>query len=321
LGAIAALLAAPCAAAAHPERVRLVYRTSEGCPRAEDFRAAVRARSEQIVFAPGDGSARTVKVTVVAQAKGAKGWLEVELPHGDFRIRELEGETCQDVVDALALVAALTIESTRAAPQFFRVPEPAPTPEAPPEPEPATEPDTAAADVTEPVAEPLLEWAVGAQGMAAGGVAPRLMAGIGGFAELVWGLVDARLTVVHLPPVDAPDAAGIFSATGARVEVCSPRIKGGNIVAAFPCVGLGGAWLRAEGDTGTAAHTNKAFLDASLLAHLELGLTSMLWLDAQGGIVFPLTHYRFAVANPDAVLFETPIAAGSLGIGLGVRIP
>ena len=262
-----------------------------------------------------------VKVTVVAQPKGAKGWLEVELPHGDFRIRELEGETCQDVVEALALVAALTIESTRATPQFFRVPEPAPTPEPPPEPEPAIEPETAAAAEPEPVAELPLEWAVGAQGMAAGGVAPRLMAGIGAFAELAWGLVDARLTMAHLPPVDASDAAGIFSATGARAEVCLPRVEGGDIVAVFPCGGVGVAWLRAQGDTGLAEHTSKAFLDASLLAHLELGLTSMLWLDAQGGIVFPVTHYRFAVANPYAVLFQTPIAAGSLGIGLGVRIP
>jgi hypothetical protein len=319
--AIAALLAIPSRAAAHPERVRLVYRTSEGCPRAEDFRAAVRTRSEQIVFVSGDDSARMVKVTVVAQAKGAKGWLEVELPHGDFRIRELEGETCQDVVDALALVASLTIESTRATPQFFRVPEPAPTPEPPPEPEPASEPEPAAEADAAPVVEPPPEWAVGAQGIAAGGVAPRLMAGIGAFAELCWWLLDARLTVAHLPPADAPDAAGIFSATGARAEVCFPRVEGGDVIAVFPCVGLGGAWLRAEGDTGKAEHTSKAFLDASLLAHLELGLSSMLWLDAQGGIVFPLTHYRFAVANPDAVLFETPIAAGSLGIGLGVRIP
>jgi hypothetical protein len=130
-----------------------------------------------------------------------------------------------------------------------------------------------------------------------------------------------RLTLAHLPPVSSEEALGTFSATGARLEACFPRLEAGGVFAAAPCLGLEAAWLRTSGDVGVAEQSNRIWLDASALAHLELGLTSMLWMDGQVGISVPFTHYSYEVSNPDAVLYETPLVAGTFGLGLGVRIP
>ena len=293
-------------AVAQAEAVRVSYQGGRGCPPPEAFRSALLARTEAVRFASGDEGYRMIRVRVSTEGARATGRLEIELPNGVSRVREIDGETCKDVVDALALVAALTIEST-----------PAPSDAFPPSPraEAVDDSATAASSGVPP------KIALGSQLLATGGPAPRYLLGMGAFVELASGLVAGRATIAHLPPTDAPDALATFTATGGGIEACFPRLEAANAVAVSPCVGLEAAWLRATGDVGQAEHANKVWIDATATAHIEIGLLSALWLDGFGGITVPFTHYSYEATNPPTVLYETPVVAATFGVGLGVRIP
>jgi len=170
--ALLALSAAPLLADAQVEAVRLVYRGGKGCPPPEAFRSALLSRSDAVRFSGGEDGYRLIRVRVSVEGARATGRLEVELPTGVSRVREIDGETCKDVVDALALVAALTIESTPAEPGAF--------------PDSRGEEAKDEAEHASPVAPP--EIALGAQLLALGGPAPKYLLGIGAFVELASGL-------------------------------------------------------------------------------------------------------------------------------------
>ena len=141
LGAL--LLGQP--ASADEERVHLRYAASGGCGGEAAFLAEVAARTAKARWVePGEG-VRVFEIAVRSgppEARGERasaiGDLTIRDPAGGTYQRQLRGRSCDEVVDALALVTALAIDPHASI-------APTPTPAPPPAPSAPNEPAGAAA--------------------------------------------------------------------------------------------------------------------------------------------------------------------------------
>jgi hypothetical protein len=113
---------------------RLAYEAPNGCPTEPEFRAAVSARGADI--APGGstrGAAPVLAVTIRRRSGGFGGAFQVRDRRGTTDERVVNGRSCDDVVDALALVTAIALaaEPSAAAEAAAPTPAAAPAPAAP----------------------------------------------------------------------------------------------------------------------------------------------------------------------------------------------
>jgi len=123
------LWASPARAAA---RVALAYDAAAGCPSETDFKAAVEGRGGSFDGSGGPGSAWALRVSIVQEAAGFRGTLQSTNEDATSAVREVHAASCQDIVDALAVVSATALnpeaESLPAVvPQKPPLPAPAPT--------------------------------------------------------------------------------------------------------------------------------------------------------------------------------------------------
>ncbi|HVY29980.1 MAG TPA: hypothetical protein VHB79_25660 [Polyangiaceae bacterium] len=123
-------------AESEPEATRFEFRAPDGCSSAEDFAARVRRRSWRIRLDPNAPStARALLVEVRPSAAGAlRGIVTVVEPDGTTRTRRLKAASCEEAVNALSLIATVTLDPDA----MLGEPEPEPTPA--PAPEPKAEP-------------------------------------------------------------------------------------------------------------------------------------------------------------------------------------
>jgi len=90
--------------------VRVEYSVPAGCPDQGAFERSVTARTARFEAAVGGRGARVLRVAVHGSDVGFSGDLEISDSLGTTR-RLVSAGTCADVVSALALVAALTIDA------------------------------------------------------------------------------------------------------------------------------------------------------------------------------------------------------------------
>ncbi|MBI4703371.1 MAG: hypothetical protein HY744_19830 [Deltaproteobacteria bacterium] len=102
------LLAAP--ALGDEERVSLEYRASAGCPSRDDFMAQVAARTSLARWVESPAAERRFAVAVSKRGRKTAGKLAIQSLDGAVATREVAGESCDEVVAALALVVALAID-------------------------------------------------------------------------------------------------------------------------------------------------------------------------------------------------------------------
>jgi hypothetical protein len=98
----------------------LVYRAPEGCPERAQFERQLRARMPQRAAL----SAR-IEVRIAREASKSVGELALARAGSDPAVRRIEAPRCEEVVEALALAAALLLDPVAAAPSE-RVREPPP---------------------------------------------------------------------------------------------------------------------------------------------------------------------------------------------------
>src|SRR5688572_10869341 len=96
-------------ARAAPEPIALHYQAVGGCPNPEFFASQVTARTAQVRF-DDPGAAGSFRVVVHSTGSGYAGVLSVIDRNGKESVRRFEAESCDNVVVALALVAALAID-------------------------------------------------------------------------------------------------------------------------------------------------------------------------------------------------------------------
>jgi hypothetical protein len=105
----------------------LRYEVAAGCPDRPQFVAAVGARGGEL-GAEGDEGGRTLAISVVRTREGFSGWLQVSDARGASRRREVHAVGCGEAIDALAVVAAITLRGQPEAEPSMAAPPPDLTP-------------------------------------------------------------------------------------------------------------------------------------------------------------------------------------------------
>lgn len=311
------------------DALELVWTAPAECPDVEAVRASVR----QMVRS-GERPKLAARVSVHKEASSYRA--EVSLERGDGssgNVRSLEGGTCAELTDAVALVLALTIDPTAAAPARTAA---APTASAVPTP-PATTTTAsppAVASSAAPVASvapPIrvygapvpvpVHLATSAGAFLDSSMLPSLAAGarLGLQGSYGWGRLELRGALAF-----ENEASIANRAAGARYRFFALGVLPGAQVFSRGPVSLdllaGGQWVRMLGSSFGVSQvadggTSLAVLDAAAVARFELFSWLVLRAEIDGWV--PLTRPSFLVEGLGA-LHRVP--AISLQAGLSAAV-
>ena len=324
---------------AQSEPVRVSYDAPASCPADSVFIERVRSRLQRGRFAETGELARAFDVTVTANADGKAflGHLEFIASDGQSAVRNVSGNTCDDLVSSLALITALAIDD-RSAESESESAEPAPLPsppraavsEPPKKIDPSTEATPREPESTEKRARPRLRWDIGANAGVMSWVTDGAAFDVGAFAELgsrtpSW---SARVSAFYSSDTKDSDARSAnFKTAWLRLEGCPVAIALSGTVSLAPCAAFDAGLLRSQGEPSAALiNTNTAnnFWAAGVaLARLSWVVRERLVIGLDGEVGVPLTRQDFQVRNSDSgsTLLRVPKIGLGVKIGVGVRFP
>jgi hypothetical protein len=316
-------------AAAEPAAVFVEYSAPPECPALDTFESLVRRRTPLARFGESD-KAHPLRIRIQKGGAAFEGHMSIGTPNG-HRERDVAGDSCADVVDALALVTALALDpnastaptlpdgtrqvATPLPPQTSTAPTalaPALTPlvvspdrapaEAPTEPSPAASGPTS------------MQWhaAIGAGPLSWTGAAPDVLLGGAVFVE-----VDATRAQFFAPSVRVAAlgvANGIFESPAAhiwvaagRVEACPVRL-GPPTLSARACVALDAGGVHAVAvDIAHPLPAERLWVDVTpLLRGRWAPGTSGGFVDLDVGALVPVTRPTFFDTTPTEVVHAVP---------------
>ncbi|MCA9593859.1 MAG: hypothetical protein KC776_11130 [Myxococcales bacterium] len=311
-----------------PVRVR----AQAACSDSDAFFQEILARTPRARRANEGEDATRFDLTIEARDGKFRGELVVESAEGGRATRRVSAATCEDVSQALALVAALAIDPEAGTRGSAPEPAVAPTPTAPPA-EPAPTVTSAPAVVSAPPRqeeppEDHFQIFVGVGAEATGGAVPALGIGERALVGAGWSspsvvsptlwLSFARVTghtETDLGRADMTLVAG-------RLEGCPVRLTLGPL-SALPC---GGAELgRLSGQGSGIRNPNGGaawWAAATARGALELRPGAGLALALSGGALLPITrdHFVFVDAGAERLAFRPPPVAGFFGLSLTAEL-
>jgi hypothetical protein len=330
------------------EPILVAYAAVVECPGQDVFVSQVLARTARARLAEPGEVGRTFVIAIRMEASEFRGVLTVATPTGETSLREVNAERCDEVVSALALVAALAID-----PQAVTTPLPPPAPAPPPSsstPAPVLLPEPAPPFIAPPLPPapvvvapapppaplplpPPPSWhlAVGAQGDVVYGVAPDLVAAPRGYLEIDHAGARLGLSVVGWPSrvedTDLGDATITWVA--ARVEGCPTSLTGATLIGLWPCAALDAGVLVGTGhgktdETNLVGRTStRSWLAADLLLRLTLEPGDSLQIRLEGGAALPILRpeFVFQQGTVEERIHEVPVVGAFAGLGAGVRLP
>jgi hypothetical protein len=304
------------------------YRSSSGCPNGMAFQARVEARGRSAKIATV-GDRVDFVVTLSQEEDEAMGRLERQTADGIVAIREVTGDTCDEVANALAFTLGLVDQRHTEEPGQPPPPpapkdheaEQTPPPPANPDPPLRTEPPDAptAPDPTAPN-RPLLgatRLGIGATGRSA--VGPR---GVWG------GAIAVSFDDVALPwRLEAQFARGDQEVelgnfglqlwTG-RVEICPVTVE--RSVRLAWCGGLELGQLRAHGDGGDGTRSSSGWVAGSVEERIRWPADRPLALEGSFGAFVPLRSYRVVAENPRRLLHRVDAAGLTASLSVTLRL-
>ena len=324
-----------------PEPVFVIYSGHPECPDSDAFVDGVRARTPRARFVETEEASRTIEVDLAPQVGGTRGRLViVDRADGAESRREVSGDDCAIVVEALALVAALAIDPaasltprrSRPAPE---VPSPAPAPSPPPfdarRSPPRLErsrpfeggpdaPTTSSAGAWRPV--------FAAQVQAASGIGSSLAPVLAAFGEVAldrddWLSPSFRVALSWMPPVEVEGVtgSGSFWRWGGQASGCPIGVTPVDVVVLRPCLGFELGALKARGlevDESFTSSTPWASVVVAGRAQLFPADSMLIELSAELGV--PLIRPRYLI-DPDATVVSVPPVYGTFGAAIGARLP
>jgi hypothetical protein len=336
---IAAVLASPLARAAEPgEPVQIEIQDKAGCTDKDAFMAAVRARSARIREAEPGETARAFRVALAVTPDGAyRGELTVvdadsEGPWG--RSRSIDGKSCQEVVDALAIFTVLAVDPSAvtgeqpvdAPPEETAVPPPIPLAPPPPRAKPPKPPPPREQTHDDP-ARPRALAGIHAGLFAAGAAAP-LPAG-GAFSEI--GYDDGRrvgvtwnpsaritLTVTGLAKVTVPEGTAALRWTKLGLDGCPFVFRVATSVAVRPCLTLSEGLLNASGRIEVPNSVTASFRTIGALARNEWEFAKNWLFELTLGVEYPLRRDSFYF-EPQTPVYQVPPLVWVVSIAGGYR--
>jgi hypothetical protein len=356
--AVFVLSAASAQAEEAPKRTFFIESPSAAdCPAVSSFAWRVLARTSQAAEAPAVTADVRFLVTVSLDADGAVGTLEV-LKGGKPSVRHMRAVNCEEVVDALALVAAVIVDPNASTKPIGPPPAVTNTPPSSAPTPAATTPRTAPTATTPstkesqpPAAPPATRLAAlqgdlqthgrfrfgaGARGLVTQGVAPGIVAGAGGFATLrydadgsAWspvvlvGVSYAKSGTVESRLKDGrPLGTAEFRRLAFELTECPLRTPVSGPIAVMPCVGIEVGQLTATGQAATNSDTSSAAWLATTAA-LKLYWTpiDVFALDLTAGGFLSLSRDDFYFeASPSAAERVTVHEIPPLGANASVGV-
>jgi hypothetical protein len=296
--------------------VRLELHGPDGCVSLRDLLGAIQRRNGRVRLAAGAERAVALSFTVKAVDAGLQGELQVRADDGSTSSRRVEGATCQAVVEALSLTAALALESVAYSPPAPLAPAPRPLASRSPAPpaRPASSPSR-------------LRAFAGAQASLGQMLAPHLNAGGGllGRARLERGrLVSPSLTLLVSHSRNELFESSRHAAvhlTGVSLTACPVALRPASPLRLEPCLTATGARLSATGrELPLAEAVSRSWWGVGALARASLELLAELSLEVEGGALLPLTDRRFIVVPSGRALGTTPALAPFATVGLAYAL-
>jgi hypothetical protein len=260
---------------------------------------------------------------VVILSDGARtiGRLQVTEEGRETDSRRVSGASCAEVVEALSLTAALSVDPDA----LLAAPPPSPPP-APPAPATAPEPRPLPPPPPPRPRPKTLHWWVGADVVGSTALSPGVLWGGGvsfGFEQTRPGVLapSVRLTLRHLRNdvlEEQKNAIATWSTLG--IDACPLRL--GRALSLQPCAAArtGLLYLGGRGvDHPTSVDRPWWSLGGVLRLRAAVGPT---WsLEVAGGLEGPLVGRRFVVEAPRREVAHTPPAVVTGSLGVAARLP
>jgi hypothetical protein len=318
------------------DKIRLQYRGPLECPDAETFEALVGSRVPEGWEAAPEELARRIDVAVSGAPGGYVATIEFVDEGGERVARAVRGAQCSEVVDGIAFVTALAIQSRvsealdRSEPVTMpdsspaNVPAPAPPPipivRADPAPKPeAPPPRPAPANERSP-----LGFRVSARAALATGTGPEVSPGAALGIVYEWGY--SRLGVAFQGfrggRVESQGVEARFERYSVRVEGCPFAFVLADWASFEPCpfVDLGSITGEAFEDPPEVAsgYPDSAFWLSTGAFGRAVGRFGAVAVELEALVGVPFRRERFYVEGGE-VVYRVPAVYGAVAVGLGVR--
>lgn len=310
---------------------RLEYWARGQCPDAVEFARQIQSRAPRLRPAEADEPALGFYAELDASGGSATGRLTARSPDGREVKREVRGATCDDVVTALALIAALAADPTQPveAPPTRAVP--AQRRKAPRSADPAA--DEAEFDpLTEPlVRDPAQRWTYGIGGGLAfdSTIAPSPGYGLsvafeaegpGGSAARPLFVLSANRAAAASADTGSGGGNGAFTWLAFRLTGCPARWPEQTPLFLRPCAFLDAGVLEGKVSLPAASSDKtQAWFALGAFGRIEALVGEVVAFELDGGVSLPLRHDEFRAGESESVAFRVP-DAGILGrIGLSYR--
>jgi hypothetical protein len=303
------------AARAQAPGLHVAYSAPPECPDRAEFLRQVELRlSKPAAQLKAHGEPR-FSATMNQSGGAVQGTLVVIEPDGARSVRDVPGRSCTEVVAAMSLITALTLDpnaSTAPLPKRSRPPRPKPT--TPPAPPTARSRgwqfgfgiDVGVATAVAPSAAPTLQPSVAFSDDAARIVAPAFRLSV---MRSTGSTVQTRLGQAE------------FVWTAARLSVCPLKWPARSALELRPCAILDAGVLNGNGSkTNNPASAAARWLAPGLTLRLSYHPVAALSLELEGGATFPLQRDRFFF-SPDVQAFHVPPAGVIGSVGVAAWLP
>jgi len=326
-GASVVAAASPARADERDSDARVDYRAPPACPTVASLVDGVTARLPRFRVAAGAARRFDVEVRAVDDRfVGRLASLDVE---GSRTEREVVGDSCEDVVDALGLVLAIAIDPGAALTRAAALTSPeAPLVEGRAAPRPGGERDERNERDERAERAPEHTWAAGAGFTSTVGEIDVRMLGATAFVERAIDLrswrpiVRAGMTRAGSETIDVNGhGSARFTWTVGTLDFC-PVLWGGERLSLTPCVRVDAGSIAGQGSNIAHPHDDaRLWVDAAAVARGEWGIVSPVFLRIEGGLFVPITRPRFHFDSPD-VTIASPSPVGAIAtLYMGSHFP
>ncbi len=327
----------------------LEYSAATGCPSAEEFVIAVRDRTRDGQLPSRERMPSAVAVAITQQGATWVGHLHFAGAKGPPVERDVSGEQCSAVAEALAIVTALALDA-QCADELEPVPPPAlpepppssaetspeaplaqpiPAPKneraAPPKAHQRLEPDGASeARLFSHSTPPLNRWRLAASGTLRSGYSPEW--GFGGEVALWYREPSgwqARAAFGGSSPgtVERSGTRTMFLWSGGTLDGCREVLWGVAALCASVDLGVTGATGRTSKGIIKTSSAWKTWLAVGPAVRFQFFPASA-WQPMLGASWrWPLLHPRFLYTDPEREVYDTADSRGAFSADIGVAWP
>jgi hypothetical protein len=299
----------PASAAGAAPAARIRYQAPAECPGASTFLALLEDRTAgawKLSMREGDPDI----IVEIRDGPGRKVGRVSRPGRSTEGIREIAAVDCRDLVSALALSTALSLDDTAQAPAAIA---------------------TAAPAATGPVAAVRADWIVGGSVETTFLISSEPMPEASLFLEngrRAWplgpalGRPDVRLTLAYARNDLFAGERASFTLSSAELTVCPASIGFAATAGLRLCAAGDLGLLSGQGVSVTTPETSRfVWAAAGALARLRWAPGRRMVLEAQAGVVAPFERTTFVFQMPRSEVAKVPPVVASGGLTLGFTVP